>query len=440
MPINYINTGSSPNKGDGDTLRTAFNKINENFATLVQEIGSTSSYVLPTASTSTLGGIKVGANLTITNGVLSATAVASTPFTGTVAVLTATQSINLNGITISNNSGTLSAVTITGTATEPYVELLLHADDFTEDSTNLVPLLNNGVTISTGQKKFGIGSFYFDGSSYISLPGSASNPAFDQAGDITIEFWTYVDTFNVGNIICSEGLSGNHWAIENAGGKLYFQCNDGVTSFEIIPGTNLPVSQWTHCAVVKSGTNVTIYQNGGSIGSVNIGSSTAFNDTIYDIAIGSVSDGTFGFFQGYLDEIRISRGIALYTGPFTPPTLAFPGDTIVIANAIPQVDFTNIGSHVVPSADLTYNLGSPTKQWKSLYVGTATIFIGGIPLTINTSSNTLIVGTSTNQQNLATESYVQSAVTQITQDLEIDGGFASTIHSTADLEVDGGGA
>jgi len=29
--INYINTGSSPNKGDGDTLRTAFTKINQNF-------------------------------------------------------------------------------------------------------------------------------------------------------------------------------------------------------------------------------------------------------------------------------------------------------------------------------------------------------------------------------------------------------------------------
>ena len=34
MAIQYINTGSSPNRGDGDTLRTAFNKINENFSYL----------------------------------------------------------------------------------------------------------------------------------------------------------------------------------------------------------------------------------------------------------------------------------------------------------------------------------------------------------------------------------------------------------------------
>jgi hypothetical protein len=511
MPINYINTGSSPNKGDGDTLRTAFNKINENFSTLVQEIGSTSSYVLPVATTSTLGGIKVGANLTISNGILSATSVASTPFTGTVAVLTATQSINLNGIILSNSSGTLSAITITGTATEPYVELLLHADDFTEDSTNSVPILSNGVTVNTGQKRFGVGSFYFDGGSYISLPGSASNPNFDQAGDITIEFWAYVDTFNVGNIICSEGISGNHWAIENAGGKLYFQCNDGVTSSEIIPGTNLPVSQWTHCAVVKSGTNVTIYQNGGSIGSVNIGSSTAFNDTVYDIAIGSISNGSFGFFEGYLDEIRISRGIALYTGSFTPPTAPFPGDTIIIASALPPIvtnvsHFTNdanyltsstvnqyvnsftvtnisyftndknyitatdvtsqgyltsstvnqyvnsftvtnvsyftndagyltatdvtlladtldsvlargsstvqtiTAGHIVPSADKQYDLGTSSTQWRSLYVGTSTIYIDNIALSIDATNNTVVVGPNEGRAILASQDYVNIAI------------------------------
>jgi len=34
MTIYYINTGTSPNKGDGDPLRTAFNKINQNFTYL----------------------------------------------------------------------------------------------------------------------------------------------------------------------------------------------------------------------------------------------------------------------------------------------------------------------------------------------------------------------------------------------------------------------
>ena len=97
MTILYINTGSSPNKGDGDTLRASFTKINQNFAYLTTNTATTSSlgmikvgsnlsitpdgtlnaengdYVLPTATTSTLGGVKVdGVTVTINNGIISA--------------------------------------------------------------------------------------------------------------------------------------------------------------------------------------------------------------------------------------------------------------------------------------------------------------------------------------------------------------------------------
>lgn len=61
MTIYYINTGTSPNKGDGDTLRTAFNKINLNFQYLSTATGNGGgSYTLPIASNSTLGGVKGG--------------------------------------------------------------------------------------------------------------------------------------------------------------------------------------------------------------------------------------------------------------------------------------------------------------------------------------------------------------------------------------------
>lgn len=69
---------------------------------------------------------------------------------------------------------------------------------------------------------------------------------------------------------------------------------------------------------------------------------------------------------------------------------------------------------IIPDQDVAYDLGSPDKQWRSLYVSTGTIFIGGVPLTINTASNTLVVGTSTSTSTvtLATEEYVQQAVAQ----------------------------
>lgn len=100
---------------------------------------------------------------------------------------------------------------------------------------------------------------------------------------------------------------------------------------------------------------------------------------------------------------------------------------------------------ILPTLDLTYNLGSPEKQWRSLYVGTGTIYIGGIPITVNQTNNTLVVGLEPGQEhttstNVATESYVIEYVAQHGgANLEIDGGDASTIY-TAEIEIDGGGA
>lgn len=48
--------------------------------------------------------------------------------------------------------------------------------------------------------------------------------------------------------------------------------------------------------------------------------------------------------------------------------------------------------NILPAADLTYDLGSTSSQWRSLYVGTSTIYIGGTPLTVNASGSLTING------------------------------------------------
>lgn len=69
---NLINIGSSPNKGDGDSLRVAFTKINDNFVLLFNQ-ASTTTVSISTATTSTAGVVKIGSGLSITtDGTLSA--------------------------------------------------------------------------------------------------------------------------------------------------------------------------------------------------------------------------------------------------------------------------------------------------------------------------------------------------------------------------------
>jgi hypothetical protein len=57
------------------------------------------------------------------------------------------------------------------------------------------------------------------------------------------------------------------------------------------------------------------------------------------------------------------------------------------------VDLLNVNSNIIPTTDNIYNLGSPTKQWHSLYVGPGSVYIGGIQLT-NASGNLTINGAS----------------------------------------------
>jgi hypothetical protein len=78
-----------------------------------------------------------------------------------------------------------------------------------------------------------------------------------------------------------------------------------------------------------------------------------------------------------------------------------------------SVDFLAVGSNILPLTDATYDLGSLSKQWRSLYVGTSTIYIGGVPISVNTASNTLVIGSGTTIQNLATEDYVVEQLANI---------------------------
>jgi hypothetical protein len=52
-------------------------------------------------------------------------------------------------------------------------------------------------------------------------------------------------------------------------------------------------------------------------------------------------------------------------------------------------NLTSINSDVLPAADNTYNLGSPSTAWKSLYVSSSTFYVGGLPVTVSTSTITI---------------------------------------------------
>ena len=55
------------------------------------------------------------------------------------------------------------------------------------------------------------------------------------------------------------------------------------------------------------------------------------------------------------------------------------------------VNLSNVSSHILPSANVTYDLGSPTRRWRSLYLSNNTIYLGTARITVGTNNNIVFI-------------------------------------------------
>ena len=95
--------------------------------------------------------------------------------------------------------------------------------------------------------------------------------------------------------------------------------------FGIIPSLwSIVVCGWNHFALVRNGGNLTVYMNGTSTGTRgDLGTSSANYNTNMVLYIGCNYGVAFPM-TGYLDELRVTKGVARYTSSFTSPTAPFP--------------------------------------------------------------------------------------------------------------------
>ena len=174
--------------------------------------------------------------------------------------------------------------------------------------------------ISTSVKKYGTGSLAFDGSGdYLFEP--ATQLLAWGTGNFTIEMWINTSTTSV-----SGGASRTMWGTSSASyqGQLYLEVSTGKVVFgntgsTFLKGTsNVADGNWNHIAISRSGTTCRLFVNGtqeaSGTNSVNYDAQPTF------IGAFGASD---GFFNGYIDDLRITKGYARYTATFTPPTAAF---------------------------------------------------------------------------------------------------------------------
>ena len=179
----------------------------------------------------------------------------------------------------------------------------------------------------------------FDGTSELVLPWSNANLDFAGNGNITIEFWLYLDTLNSNNKSYQtfvgkwDGTLGYCWLVDtskdNGDINLYIGNGTGYTQSESTANGVIAAGQWYHIAIVKDGnsSNSKIYVDGTSVHSFTW--NTGNTNSVTAVAVGNNYPDSSNYgsgLDGKISNFRFTHGV-LYSSNFTPPTEPFSGDS-----------------------------------------------------------------------------------------------------------------
>lgn len=214
---------------------------------------------------------------------------------------------------------------------DAYTVLMLQCDgdqdsqSFPDDSDSGHVVTAHGTfKVDTAIKRFGTGSAILSGAgAYGSIPKSSD---FNLGtADFTLETWAYRDgnINDYGGIFSTSDATTNGWAayFGNAAQANFckFAAASGGWSDKIVSNTILPDKVQTHLEIVRHGNTLKMYQAGLEVASADV-TGLDFADGPNNPNIGRLFVTTDNYYyKGRLDAIRISKGIARHTAPFTPP-------------------------------------------------------------------------------------------------------------------------
>lgn len=194
---------------------------------------------------------------------------------------------------------------------------------------------NGNAQIDTAQSKFGGASGLYDGAGDYLESADHADWQLDGGSNSnlwTVDFWV---RFNGDPGTGDRGFvqqrvdNNNYWGILINGNLFQFAMRSGGVNLVSVTQTFNPAdATWYHLAIVKNGTAGYMHFVDGT----QVGSTTTDTDTIPNFAgvlrVGRYTDsaGVDAYHNGWIDELRISKGIARWTSNFTPPAAPYmPG-------------------------------------------------------------------------------------------------------------------
>lgn len=176
--------------------------------------------------------------------------------------------------------------------------------------------------IDTAQSKFGGASLLLDGSGdYLTTPSSADF-AYG-TGDFTWEAWVRLNaTSGANQYVIDHGANQGTLFVNGGSNRIgYYNASTGPSGDLFSPphaSAVLTVGTWAHVAVARQSGTTRIFRDGTLLAS----KADTYNYLAQAVSIGRYGAGALNF-NGWIDELRITKGVARYTGNFSVPTAPF---------------------------------------------------------------------------------------------------------------------
>jgi hypothetical protein len=251
-----------------------------------------------------------------------------------------------------------------------YLNVVLVLDfegSFADQSVNAYTVTaNSGASISSGTSAIGTrsGLFVSSSSQYASVSGGLASiglsPLIFGTNNFCLEAWVYPTSYTRSSQSVRD-FDSDYFLISNDNGGLFISNSDSArfggaqfynnqSGTVSVAGANnaVPVNAWTHIAYAREGSTGRLFVNGVQV-------ATGTDATDYSSAHSLIGGRTFNndsrYFNGYLDGVRITKGVARYTRSFTPPRVLLRTDSAA--------------SSMLRTATLTSGGGSNSWRWQT---------------------------------------------------------------------------
>lgn len=350
------------------------------------------------------GTLPAGLALNATTGVIAG-------LLGAVSTNTTTNfSVTASTVPALNTARSFAMTTLPIATTDPFMANVVFESRFDGGSGgslfydylgHTVSALAGAPSLSTATAIAGSSSLFVNGASYLQYPPSGSEFTFG-SGDFTIEvsiFMPVAPTAPANIVGCWVGSTESFVLYVSDLSHFFLgYSSTGNTSASLTWTVSFSLNTWYRIAVARVGSTVYGFVNGTLV------ASTAFSTVLYSAIASPLSiggtPGTTSFFTGFIDEVRLTKGVGRYTASYTPADDALPPILFTTPSGSlgTQVQGANFAVYVVAQspfqAPVTYFLASgalPT----GLTLNPATGYISGVlPVVTSDTVSNFVLGAS----------------------------------------------